>query len=384
MIYMDYQASSPCDPRVFEEMAPYFCEKFGNPHSLTHSMGEEAAAAIEKAREQVASIIGAKDAKEIIFTSGATESNNLAIQGIAKSYGKRGNRIVTSAIEHPCVKETCRALAREGFDVVFTPALGNGIIDLNFLREALTDKTILVSVMAVNNEIGTCQPIDEIGKLCRERGVIFHTDAAQAVGKISINVENIDLMSVSGHKIYGPKGVGALYVKEKSHLQISPLFYGGNQEHGLRSGTLPTPLCVGLGRACEIAQKEMKEEYNRLLTFKDYFLKKIFDNLPQVYLNGDREKSIPGCVNLSFEGVEGEGIMLGMDDICISSGSACSSQNLKPSHVLRAISIHKDLSHSSLRIGFGRFTTIEEIDYAASKIIEVVKKLREMSPVWQE
>lgn len=384
MIYMDYQATTPCDPRVLEQMLPYFCEIYGNPHSSTHAMGEEAAAAVEKARKQVANIIGAADPKEIIFTSGATEANNLAIQGIAKFYKERGNRIITSEIEHPCVKETCRALAREGFDVVFVPVLNNGIIDLDFLKKSLTDKTILTSIMTVNNEIGTIQPVEEIGKLCREQGVIFHTDAAQAVGKIPVNTENVDLMSISGHKIYGPKGIGALYIKGKSRLRLAPLFHGGKQERGMRSGTLPTPLCVGIGAACEIAQKEMKEEYERLLKFKDYFLKKIFDNLPKVYLNGDRDKRIPGCINLSFDGVEGEGMMLGMDDICVSSGSACSSQTLEPSYVLQAISIREDLAHSSLRIGFGRFTTMEEIDYVASKIIEVVRNLRSMSPIWED
>lgn len=383
MIYMDYQATTPCDPRVLNEMLPYFCEIYGNPNSSTHAMGENAAAAVEKARKQVASIIGASDAKEIIFTSGATEANNLAIQGIAKFYKERGNRIITSVIEHHCVKETCRALAREGFDVIFVPVLNNGIIDLDFFKKSLTGATILVSIMSVNNEIGTIQPVEEIGKLCRERGIIFHTDAAQAVGKIPVNAENIDLISISGHKIYGPKGIGALYIKGKSRLRLAPLFYGGKQERGMRSGTLPTPLCVGLGAACEIAQKEMTEEYERLLKFKGYFLKKIFDNLPKVYLNGDRDKRIPGCINLSFDGVEGEGIMLGMDDICVSSGSACSSQTLEPSHVLQVISIREDLAHSSLRIGFGRFTTLEEIDYVASKIIEVVNKLRSMSPIWE-
>ena len=238
--------------------------------------------------------------------------------------------------------------------------------------------------MSVNNEIGTCQPIDEIGKLCHERNIIFHTDAAQAIGKIPVNIENVDLMSISGHKIYGPKGIGALYIKKKSHLRLSPLFFGGKQERGMRSGTLPTPLCVGLGEACEIAKDEMNAEYIRLTEFKDYFLKKIFDELPKVYLNGDRNKSIPGCINLSFDGVEGEGIMLGMRDICVSSGSACSSQTLEPSYVLKALSIREDLAHSSLRIGFGRFTTKEEVEYAASKIIETVRKLRSMSPIWSD
>ncbi|MBR1734167.1 MAG: IscS subfamily cysteine desulfurase [Alphaproteobacteria bacterium] len=384
MIYLDYQATTPCDQRVLDKMLPYFCEIYGNPHSSTHVMGEEAADAVEKARAQVADIISAENPKDIIFTSGATEANNLAIQGIAHFYKERGNRIITSVIEHPCVLETCKALAREGFDVVFVPVLSNGIIDLDSFKKAITSETILASIMTVNNEIGTCQPIDEIGKLCHERGIIFHTDAAQAIGKIPVNVKNIDLMSISGHKIYGPKGIGALYINGKERLRVSPLFHGGRQERGMRSGTLPTPLCVGIGAACEIAAKEMREEYTRLVAFKSYFLRQIFDNLPKVYLNGDRDKSIPGCINLSFDGVEGEGIMLGMRDICVSSGSACSSQTLEPSYVLKSLSIREDLAHSSIRIGFGRFTTQEEIEYTASKIIETVRKLRKMSPIWND
>lgn len=390
-IYMDYQSTTPCDPRVLEKMLPYFCEHFGNPHS-SHAMGEEAAEAVAKARAQVAAIIGAEDPSQIIFTSGATESNNLAIQGVANFYKQRGNRIIISTIEHPCVRETCKDLARKGFDVVFVPVLENGVIDLDFFKNSLTDQTLLVSIMTVNNEIGTIQPIEEISRLCREKGVIFHTDAAQAVGKIPVNAGFCDLMSISGHKIYGPKGVGALYIAstfqdkggKSSRLRITPLFFGGNQERGMRSGTLPAPLCVGMGAACEIAQQEMSEESVRLKRLKDRFLEAIFSKLPKVYLNGDRERSIPGCINLSFDGVEGEGIMLGMDDVCVSSGSACSSQILEPSYVLRAISVREDLAHSSLRIGFGRFTTEDEVDYVASRITEVVNRLRSMSPVWDE
>lgn len=391
-IYLDYQSTTPCDSRVFEKMLPYFCEYFGNPHSLSHIVGEEAADAVAKARKQVAAIINAKGPDQVIFTSGATESNNLAIQGIAKFYKSRGKRIITSLIEHPCVRETCKALAREGFDVVFVPVLSNGIIDLDFLEKSLTDQTLLVSIMTVNNEIGTIQPIKEISRLCRKHGVIFHTDAAQAIGKIPVDASLCDLMSISGHKIYGPKGIGALYVADTfqdrggkpSRLRISPLFYGGNQERGMRSGTLPTPLCVGIGAACEIAQAEMFNESSRLKELRAHLLETIFNNLPKVYLNGDPERSIPGCVNLSFEGVEGEGIMLGMDDICVSSGSACSSQILEPSQVLKALSIREDLAHSSLRMGLGRFTTLDEIDYAACKLVDTVKRLRSMSPVWTE
>ncbi|MCR5224676.1 MAG: IscS subfamily cysteine desulfurase [Alphaproteobacteria bacterium] len=379
---MDYQATTPCDKRVLNEMIPYFCEKFGNPHSSSHRMGTEAAKAVERARKQIAELIHADDEKSIIFTSGATESNNLAIQGIARFYKEKGNRIITSAIEHKCVLEACNYLKNEGFDVVILPVKSNGIVDIDALKEAINDKTILVSVMTVNNEIGTIQPIDEISRMCREHGVLFHTDAAQAVGKIDVDVSKVDLMSISGHKIYGPKGIGALYVRTKPRVRLTPLFQGGGQERGLRSGTLATPLCVGIGTACAIAQKEMAEERLRLLKLKDYFLNKIFDNLPKVYLNGDREQRIPGCINLSFDGIEGEGIMLGMPEICVSSGSACTSASLEPSYVLKAISVREDLAHSSLRIGFGRFTTQEEVEYAASKIIEVVNRLREMSPLW--
>lgn len=381
-IYMDYQATTPCDKRVLNEMLPYFCEKYGNPHSSSHIMGREANAAVEKARQQIADLIQAEDAREIIFTSGATESNNLAIQGVANFYKEKGNRIITSAIEHKCVLETCYYLKNKGFDVVILPVNSNGIVDMEALKQAINDKTILVSIMSVNNEIGTIQPIDEISKICRKHEVLFHTDAAQAVGKIDVNVKNVDLMSISGHKIYGPKGVGALYVRMKPRVRLSPLFQGGGQERGIRSGTLATPLCVGLGAACAIARQEMHEEYDRLLSLKKRFIDGIFSNLTKVYLNGDIDHTIPGCVNMSFAGIEGEGIMLGMPEICVSSGSACTSASLEPSYVLKAMSVNEDLAHSSLRIGFGRFTSSEEIDYAVSKITEVVNRLRAMSPIW--
>ncbi|MDR2681903.1 MAG: aminotransferase class V-fold PLP-dependent enzyme [Holosporaceae bacterium] len=381
-IYMDYQATTPCDPRVLEKMLPYFCEDFGNPHSTSHSMGMKAAEAVECARHKVAKIVGVSDAREIIFTSGATEAGNIAIQGASRFYRERGNRIITCAIEHKCVLEACMAMSREGFDVVVLPVQKSGIIDLNILEDALREKAVLVSIAWVNNEIGVCQPIDEISRLCRKYGALFHSDAAQAVGKIAVDASLVDLMSISGHKIYGPKGIGALYVRMEPRLRLTPLFFGGGQERGIRSGTLPTPLCVGLGEACEIARLEMSEEHNRLTEFKNYFIKKILDDLEKVYLNGDREKRIPGCLNFSFEGVEGESIMLGMPDVCISSGSACTSKILEPSHVLKAVSIREDLAHSSLRIGMGRFTTFDEVKYVSSKLIEVVNRLREMSPIW--
>ncbi|MDR2794325.1 MAG: aminotransferase class V-fold PLP-dependent enzyme [Holosporaceae bacterium] len=381
-IYMDYQATTPCDRRVLEKMLPYFCEEFGNPHSTSHSMGIRAAEAVETARHKVAKIINVSDVREIIFTSGATESGNIVIQGASRFYRKRGNRIITCATEHKCVLEACTAMAREGFDVVVLPVQKNGIVDMDVLKNALREKTVLVSIAWVNNEIGVYQPMEEISCLCREHGALFHSDAAQAVGKIDVDASLVDFLSISGHKIYGPKGIGALYVRIEPRLRLIPLFFGGGQERGIRSGTLPTPLCVGLGEACEIARLEMSEEHKRLTEFKNYFIKKILDGLEKVYLNGDREKRIPGCLNFSFEGIEGESLMLGMPNVCISSGSACTSKTLEPSHVLKAISIREDLAHSSLRIGLGRFTTFAEVEYVSSKLIEVVNRLREMSPIW--
>jgi cysteine desulfurase len=379
---MDYQATTPCDRRVLEKMLPYFCEEFGNPHSTSHSMGIRAAEAVETARHKVAKIINVSDVREIIFTSGATESGNIVIQGASRFYRKRGNRIITCATEHKCVLEACTAMAREGFDVVVLPVQKNGIVDMDVLKNALREKTVLVSIAWVNNEIGVYQPMEEISCLCREHGALFHSDAAQAVGKIDVDASLVDFLSISGHKIYGPKGIGALYVRIEPRLRLIPLFFGGGQERGIRSGTLPTPLCVGLGEACEIARLEMSEEHKRLTEFKNYFIKKILDGLEKVYLNGDREKRIPGCLNFSFEGIEGESLMLGMPNVCISSGSACTSKTLEPSHVLKAISIREDLAHSSLRIGLGRFTTFAEVEYVSSKLIEVVNRLREMSPIW--
>lgn len=381
-IYLDYQATTPCDPRVVEKMLPYFYDISGNPHSSTHIMGIEANDAVQKSRAKVAKTINAADEREIIFTSGATEANNLAIQGIARFYKEKGNRIITSAIDHKCVIEACNAMKHEGFEVVFVPVHKNGIIDLEFLKNSINENTILVSIISVNNEIGTCQPIEEISKICRSKGVFFHTDAAQAIGKIPVDASKVDLMSISGHKIYGPKGIGALYVRMNPRIRLKPLFFGGGQERGFRSGTLPTPLCIGLGEACEIAIKEMPEENERLLQFKKYFIDEIMKNLDKVYLNGDFENRVPGCLNFSFEGVEGEAIMLGMQDICISSGSACTSGTLEPSYVLKAISVRDEIAHSSLRIGMGRFTTFDEVKYTCKKIIEVVTKLRAMSPLW--
>ena len=383
-IYLDYQATTPLDPRVLEAMMPYFTHQFGNPHSRSHSYGWEAEEGVEKARGQVAKLIGA-DEKEVIFTSGATESNNLAIRGVAEFYKDRKNHIVTTVTEHKCVLDTCRHLEQQGFEVTYLPVQKNGLIDLEALRAAVTDKTVVVSVMAVNNEIGVIQPLAEIGKICREKKAFFHTDAAQAVGKIPLDVEamNIDLMSISGHKIYGPKGIGALYVRRKPRVRLVPLIVGGGQERGFRSGTLPTPLCVGLGEAAEIAMKEMDGEAKRLAKLQAGLLKGLQDRLPEIFVNGDLEHRIPGNLNISFAYVEGESLMMGIKNLAVSSGSACTSASLEPSYVLRALGVEEELAHTSLRIGLGRFTTEHEVDTAVEELVRHVKKLREMSPLWE-
>ncbi len=383
-IYLDYQATTPCDPRVLDEMLPFFKEEFGNPHSRSHAYGWTAEEAVEEARAHVAHLIHANP-KEVIFTSGATESNNLAIKGVAYFYKDQKNHIITCATEHKCVLDTCRHLEQEGFKVTYLPVSKNGLINLEDLKATITDQTVLVSIMAVNNEIGVIQPIKEIGKICRERGVFFHTDAAQAVGKIPVDVEdmNIDLLSISGHKIYGPKGVGALFVRRKPRVRLTALINGGGQERGMRSGTLAPPLCVGLGKACQIAEKEMDAEAVRLKQFRDRFYQKICSELEEVELNGDLEHIIPGNLNISFAHVEGEGLMMGIKDLAVSSGSACTSASLEPSYVLRALGVSEEMAHTSLRIGFGRFTTEEEVDTAANMIIAEVKRLREMSPLWE-
>lgn len=383
-IYMDYQATTPMDPRVLEAMLPYFTTKFGNPHSRSHSFGWDAEEAVEAAREQVAHLIHA-DAKEVIFTSGATESNNLAIKGVARFYKDRKNHIVTVQTEHKCVLDSCRHLQQEGFEVTYLPVRENGLIDLDELGAAITDKTVLVSVMAVNNEIGVIQPLAEIGALCRARKVFFHTDAAQAVGKIAIDVEamNIDLMSISGHKIYGPKGIGALYVRRKPRVRLEPLFSGGGQERGFRSGTLAPPLCVGLGTACALAEKEMEADNERIARLARKFYDGITARVPQVILNGDVDRRYPGNINLSFSHVEGESMIMGIKDLAVSSGSACTSASLEPSYVLRALGVEEEMAHTSIRFGIGRFTTEAEIDYAIETVASHVGRLREMSPLWE-
>jgi cysteine desulfurase len=384
LVYLDYQSTTPCDPRVVKAMLPYFTEKFGNPHSRNHEFGWQAEDAVEKARQKVAHIIGANP-KEIIFTSGATEGNNLALKGVAHFYKDKKNHIITCVTEHKCVLDSCRHLEQEGFDVTYLPVQKNGIIDLALLEEMITDKTLIVSIMAVNNEIGVIQPITQIGKLCRKNGIFFHTDAAQAIGKIPLNVEamNIDLMSISGHKIYGPKGIGALYVRRTPRVRLSALINGGGQERGMRSGTLPTPLCVGLGEACALAEQEMEIESKRIKNLRDRFYQAITKSLDHVYINGDFTQRVPGNLNLSFAYVEGEGLMMGIKNLAVSSGSACTSASLEPSYVLRALGVDVEMAHTSLRIGIGRFTTEEEIDYAVKQIIREVQRLREMSPLWE-
>ena len=383
-IYLDYQATTPMDPRVLEAMMPYFTYKFGNPHSRSHSYGWEAEEGVEKARAQVAKLIGA-DEKEVIFTSGATESNNLAIRGVAEFYKDRRNHIVTTVTEHKCVLDTCRHLEQQGFTVTYLPVQKNGLVDLEALRAAVTDKTVVVSIMAVNNEIGVIQPLAEIGKICREKKAFFHTDAAQAVGKIPLDVEamNIDLMSISGHKIYGPKGIGALYVRRKPRVRLVPLIVGGGQERGFRSGTLPTPLCVGLGEAAEIAMKEMDAESKRLAKLQARMLKGLNAKLTDIHVNGDLEHRIPGNLNIGFAYVEGESLMMGIKGLSVSSGSACTSASLEPSYVLRALGVEEDMAHTSLRIGLGRFTTEQEVDTAVDELVRHVNKLRAMSPLWE-
>lgn len=383
-IYLDYQATTPTDERVVEAMLPYFSEKFGNPHSRSHYFGWEAEEAVEKARAQIAAIVGANP-KEIVFTSGATESNNLALKGVARFYKGKKDHIVTCVTEHKCVLDTCRHLEQEGHRVTYLGVAANGLIDLEELAGAIDERTAIVSIMSVNNEIGVIQPIREIGELCRRRGVFFHTDAAQAVGKIPLDVEdmNIDLMSISAHKVYGPMGIGALFVRRRPRVRLVAIINGGGQERGMRSGTLPTPLCVGFGEACAIAQAEMGAEAERLRMLRDRFYTAITERLGEVYLNGDLERRIPGNLNISFAYVEGEGLMMGIKDLAVSSGSACTSASLEPSYVLRALGVEEDLAHTSLRIGLGRFTTEEEIDYAVDSIATEVERLRQMSPLWE-
>ena len=384
-IYMDNHATTPVDPRVLEEMLPYFKEHFGNAASRNHAFGWAAEEAVETARERIAKLVGAT-AKEIIFTSGATESDNLAIKGVAEMYKEKGNHIITAVTEHKAVLDSCKRLEKYGYRVTYLPVQKNGLIDLDDLKRALDDKTILVTIMAANNEIGVLQPWGEIGHLCRERGVIFHTDATQAVGKapVDVNKQNIDLMSISAHKMYGPKGVGALYVRRKNpRVQISPIIDGGGHERGMRSGTLNVPGIVGLGKACAIATEGMPKEACHLAGLRNRLKDRIMGRLDEVYINGSMEQRLPGNLNISFAYVEGESLLMGINDIAVSSGSACTSATLEPSYVLKALGTGDDLAHSSIRFGLGRFNTEAEVDYVADRVVETVQRLRELSPLYE-
>jgi len=385
-IYLDNHATTPLDPRVLEEMLPYFKEKFGNAASRSHQFGWEAETAVEKARGQIARLIGASP-KEIVFTSGATESDNLAIKGIVGVGVSEGSKdhVVTCVTEHKAVLDSCKHLEKEGYRITYLPVGKDGLIDLDDLRRALDAKTILVSIMFANNEIGVLQPVAEIGKLCRERGVLFHTDAVQAIGKVPVNVEqqNIDLASITAHKLYGPKGIGALYVRRRNpKVEVAPLIDGGGHERGMRSGTLNVPGIVGLGKACELAGLEMASESERTKSLRDRLKDKIFAGLDDVYVNGSMEHRLPGNLNLSFANVEAEPLLMGINDIAVSTGSACSSAAIEPSHVLKALGAG-DLTHGSIRFGIGRFNTQAEIDYVAARVVETVKRLRELSPLYE-
>eukprot|EP01091_Cochliopodium_minus_P009278 TRINITY_DN224_c0_g1_i2.p1 TRINITY_DN224_c0_g1~~TRINITY_DN224_c0_g1_i2.p1 ORF type:complete len:456 (-),score=127.22 TRINITY_DN224_c0_g1_i2:84-1430(-) len=382
-IYLDFQATTPVDPRVLDKMIPFFVDYYGNPHSKTHSYGWEAENAVEEARENVANLINA-NSKEIVFTSGATESNNAALKGVARFYKKKKDHIITTVTEHKCVLDTCRVLEQEGFKVTYLPVKSNGLIDLETLRSSIKEETSIVSIMAVHNEIGVIQPLEEIGKICRERGVFFHTDAAQAVGKIPIDVNkmNIDLMSISGHKIYGPKGVGALYVRRKPRVRIEPLINGGGQERGMRSGTLATPIIAGFGEACKIAKEEMERDRERISKLFNRLYEGI-KKLPNIQLNGDLQNRYFGNCNISFAYVEGESLLMALKDVALSSGSACTSASLEPSYVLRALGVDEELAHTSIRFGIGRFTTEKEIDFTIDLCIKQVNRLRDLSPLWE-
>jgi cysteine desulfurase len=384
-IYLDNHATTRMDQRVLDAMLPYFTTYFGNAASRNHEFGWVAEQAVDKARKQVADLVGAS-AREIIFTSGATESDNLAIKGVAEMYAERGNHIITAATEHKAVLDTCKKLEKQGFRVTYLPVMADGLIDLDMLKEAITEKTILVTIMYANNEIGVLQPVAEIGKICRERGVLFHTDGVQAIGKVPVDVnkDNIDIMSITGHKLYGPKGAGALYVRRKNpRVQLTAQMDGGGHERGMRSGTLNVPGIVGLGEACAIAQREMPEEMARVRHLRDKLRSKIEEGLDEVYLNGSWEHRLPGNLNMSFAYVEGESLLMGINDIAVSSGSACTSATLEPSYVLKALGLGDDIAHSSIRFGIGRFNTEAEIDYVADRMITVVRKLRELSPLYE-
>lgn len=384
-IYMDNHATTPMDPRVLEAMLPYFTEVYGNAASRSHSFGWRAEEAVETAREQVAALIGANP-KEIVFTSGATESDNLAIKGVAHFYRSKGNHIITSTVEHKAVLDTCKALEKQGFKVTYLPVNTFGQVTVESVRDAITPETILVSIMWVNNEIGTVNDIGAIGALCKEKGVIFHTDAVQGIGRLPFNVDElkVDLVSVTGHKMYGPKGVGAMYVRRRNpRVRLELQMDGGGHERGMRSGTLNVPGIVGLGKAAELAKAELQQNYDKVLSLRERLHKGITSRLKDVFLNGHPTERHPGNLNLSFAYVEGESMLMALKDVAVSSGSACTSASLEPSYVLRAIGVGEDLAHTSIRFGIGKFNTEEEVDYVIDLVVEKVNKLREMSPLWE-
>ena len=384
-IYMDYHATTPVDPRVVEAMVPYFTEHFGNAASRNHPFGWEAEEAVELARKQVAELIGA-NAKEVVFTSGATESDNLGIKGVAAMYREKGNHIITCVTEHKAVIDTCKRLEKEGYRVTYLPVQKDGLISLDDLRNAITDKTILITLMTANNEIGVIQPIAEIGAIAKEKGILFHTDAVQAVGKIPFNVNElkVDLAAISAHKMYGPKGVGALYVRRRNpRVLLAPQIDGGGHERGMRSGTLNVPGIVGFGKAAELCRLEMASDTERLKGLRERLNQKLHAGLDEIYINGSTEHRLPHNLNISFAYVEGESLLMGINDVAVSSGSACTSASLEPSYVLKALGAGDDLAHSSIRFGLGRWTTAEEVDYVAQKLITVVTRLREMSPLYE-
>lgn len=385
-MYLDMQATTPMDPRVVDAMLPYLTQQFGNPHSRSHMFGWESEDGVETARKQVASLVGA-DPREIMFTSGATESNNLAIKGVAEFYKAKKKHVITTQTDHKCVLDSCRHLQSKGFDVTYLPVGQDGLVSMKDLEAAVREDTVLVSVMMVNNEIGVVQPVKEIGAFCRERKIFFHTDAAQSIGKIPVDVNdmNIDLMSISGHKIYGPKGVGAIYLRRRPRVRLEAQMNGGGQERGIRSGTVPTPLVVGLGKACEVAQMEMENDSRHINKLEQRLREGIQSRLSSVVLNGPKnlKQRYPGNVNLSFACVEGESLIMGLKEVAVSSGSACTSASLEPSYVLRALGVDEEMAHTSLRFGIGRFTTEEEVDRAADLTVQHVQKLRDLSPLWE-
>ena len=386
-IFMDAQSTTPADPRVVEAMLPYFTEKFGHPASRNHPFGWEAEAAVDLARERLQKLIGARDPKELVFTSGGTESINLALKGVAEMYREKGTHIVTTAIEQRATLDTCKRLERQGFGVTHVPVRPDGLVDVEEIAKAITDKTILISVMFANNEVGTIQDMAAIGKLAKDKAILFHADATQAVGKIPVNVETmgIDLLSCTAHLIYGPKGVGALYVRRKGpRVRLAPMMDGGGHERGMRSGTLPVPLIVGFGKAAEICSEVMPEESARLRRLRDRLQDRILSSVEDAYLNGDPERRLPHNLNISFAYVEGESVLMGVNkETALSSGSACTSSTLEPSYVIAALGASTELAHSSIRFSLHRFTTEEEVDYVAGRTIEVVKRLRDMSPLYE-